>query len=186
VNASFLNNVVNLQWKANDESDVAEYAIYRGTTPNFNPAGTAPLAKVRTPMYQDAVAQSGVVYYYKISAIDRAGNESGYTAVSVVTSVETGGGVPTEFALNQNYPNPFNPTTEIAFSVPKQTPVKIVIYGLSGDVVATVVNQTMSAGNYRITWNGRSDDGRSVASGVYFYHLQAEGFTATKKMTLLK
>ncbi len=186
LNASFLNNVVNLQWKANDESDVAEYAIYRGTTQNFNPAGTAPLARVRTPQYQDAVSQSGVAYYYKISAIDQAGNESGYTAVSVVTSVQTGSGVPTEFALNQNYPNPFNPTTEIAFSVPKQTPVKIVIYGLSGEVVATVVNQAMSAGNYRITWNGRTDDGRSVASGVYFYHLQADGFTATKKMTLLK
>jgi predicted CXXCH cytochrome family protein len=184
--ASFLNNVVNLQWKANEESDIAEYAIYRGTAPDFNPARTAPLARVRRPLYQDAVSRSGVMYYYKISAIDQAGNESGYTAVSVVTSVETGSGVPTEFALNQNYPNPFNPTTEIAFSVPKQTPVKIVIYGLSGDVVATVVNQTMSAGNYRITWNGRSDDGRSVASGVYFYHLQAEGFTATKKMTLLK
>jgi flagellar hook assembly protein FlgD len=61
-----------------------------------------------------------------------------------------------------------------------------VIYGLSGEAVATLVNQTMSAGNYRVTWNGRTDDGRSVASGVYFYHLQAEGFTATKKMTLLK
>ncbi|MGA3244823.1 MAG: T9SS type A sorting domain-containing protein [Bacteroidota bacterium] len=186
LNASFTNNTVNLQWRANDESDVVAYAIYRGTTPNFNPAGTAPLAIVRTPLYQDAVSQSGVAYYYKISAIDQAGNESGYTAVSVLTSVETGSGVPTEFALNQNYPNPFNPTTEIAFSVPKQTAVKIVIYGLSGEVVATVVNQTMSAGNYRITWNGRTDDGRSVASGVYFYHLQAEGFTATKKMTLLK
>jgi len=57
---------------------------------------------------------------------------------------------------------------------------------LSGEVVATVVNQTMSAGNYRVTWNGKTDDGRAVASGVYFYHLQADGFTATKKMTLLK
>jgi hypothetical protein len=44
----------------------------------------------------------------------------------------------------------------------------------------------MSPGNYRATWNGRASDGRAIASGVYFYHLQAEGFTATKKMTLLK
>ena len=184
--ASFLNNVVNLTWKANEETDVAQYAIYRGTTPNFDPAGTSPLARVRAPLYQDAVSQSGVTYYYKISAIDASGNESGYTSVSVVTSVMTGSGVPTEFALNQNYPNPFNPTTEIAFALPKQSAVKVVIYGLSGEAVATLVNQTMSAGNYRVTWNGRTDDGRAVASGVYFYHLQAEGFTATKKMTLLK
>jgi predicted CXXCH cytochrome family protein len=186
LNATFKQNAVTLKWTANVESDVYQYAIYRGTTATFNPAGTTPLAKVRSPLYQDAISQSGMTYYYKISALDVAGNESGYATTSVLTDVENGKGVPTEFALNQNYPNPFNPTTEIAFSVPKQTPVKVVIYGLSGEVVATVVNQTMSAGNYRVTWNGRTDDGRAVASGVYFYHLQADGFTATKKMTLLK
>jgi len=186
LNASFSKNTVTLKWTANVESDVYQYAIYRGTTSTFNPAGTTPLAKVRTPLYQDPVSQSGVTYYYKVSALDIAGNESGYTSVSVLTDVQNGSGLPTEFALNQNFPNPFNPTTEIAFSVPKQTPVKVVIYGLSGEVVATVVNQTMSAGNYRVTWNGKTDDGRAVASGVYFYHLQADGFTATKKMTLLK
>jgi flagellar hook assembly protein FlgD len=64
--------------------------------------------------------------------------------------------------------------------------VKVVVYNLSGAEIATLVNQSMSPGNYRAVWNGRTDDGRTVASGVYFYHLQAEGFTATKKMTLLK
>ncbi|HTY37839.1 MAG TPA: FlgD immunoglobulin-like domain containing protein [Bacteroidota bacterium] len=186
LSASFATNLVTLKWTANVESDVYQYAIYRGTTANFNPVGTTPVAKVRTPLYQDPVSQSSVTYYYKVSAIDISGNESGYASVSVVTDVETGKGVPTEFALDQNFPNPFNPTTEIAFSVPKQTPVKVVIYGLSGEVVATIVNQTMSAGNYRVTWNGRTDDGRAVASGVYFYHLQADGFVSTKKMTLLK
>jgi|GEM_PF-507543 predicted CXXCH cytochrome family protein len=186
LNASFTGNTVTLKWAANTESDVYQYAVYRGTTATFNPAGTTPLAKVRTPLYQDPVSQSGVTYYYKVSALDIAGNESGFASVSVVTDVQNGSGIPTEFALNQNFPNPFNPSTEIAFSVPKQTAVKVVIYGLSGEAVATLVNQTMSAGNYRVTWNGRTDDGRSVASGVYFYHLQAEGFTATKKMTLLK
>lgn len=186
VSASFTTNTVTLKWKANTEPDVYQYAIYRGTTASFDPTGTTPVAKVRTPQYQDAVSQSGVTYYYKISALDVSGNEGAFTAVSVLTGIESSSGLPTEFALNQNYPNPFNPTTEIAFSIPKQSPVKIVIYGLSGEVVATIVNQTMSAGNYRVTWNGRTDDGRAVASGVYFYHLQAEGFTATKKMTLLK
>jgi hypothetical protein len=186
LNASFSKNTVTLKWTANAESDVYQYAIYRGTTSTFNPAGSTPLAKVRIPLYQDPVSQSGVTYFYKVSALDIAGNESGFTSVSVLTDVQNGSGLPTEFALNQNYPNPFNPSTEIAFAVPKQTAVKVVIYGLSGDVVATLVNQTMSAGNYRVTWNGKTDDGRAVASGVYFYHLQAEGFTATKKMTFLK
>jgi predicted CXXCH cytochrome family protein len=186
ISASFATNTVTLKWKANTETDVYQYAIYRGTTASFNPTGTTPVAKVRTPEYRDLLAQTGVTYYYKISALDVSGNEGAFTAVSVLTGIESTNGLPTEFALNQNYPNPFNPTTEIAFSIPKQSPVKIVVYGLSGEVVATIVNQTMSAGNYRVSWNGRTDDGRAVASGVYFYHLQAVGFTATKKMTFLK
>jgi hypothetical protein len=184
VSAGFTTNEVTLRWKASTESDVYEYAIYRGTTASFTP--TSPVAKVRIPEYKDKLSQTGVTYYYKVSALDVAGNESPFTAVSVLTGVENSGGVPTEFALGQNYPNPFNPSTEITFALPKQTNVKLVVYNLAGEAVATLVNQSMSAGNYHATWNGRTDDGRAVASGVYFYHLQAEGFTATKKMTLLK
>ena len=184
VTAGFTTNSVTLRWKANSETDVYEYAIYRGTTATFTP--TTPLAKVRTPQYLDVLSQTGVTYYYKVSAVDISGNESPMSTVSVLTGVESSGGVPTEFALGQNYPNPFNPSTEITFAIPKQTNVKVVVYNLSGAEVATLVNQSMSAGNYRAVWNGRSEDGRTVASGVYFYHLQAEGFTATKKMTLLK
>jgi hypothetical protein len=184
VTAGFTTNAVTIKWRANSETDVYEYDIYRGTTASFTP--TTPLAKVRTTQYQDVLSQTGVTYYYKISAIDISGNESPYTAVSVLTGVENSGGVPTEFALGQNYPNPFNPSTEITFAIPKQTNVKVVVYNLSGAEIATLVNQSMSAGNYRAVWNGRTDDGRTVSSGVYFYHLRAEGFTATKKMTLLK
>jgi hypothetical protein len=184
LSAGFTTNTVTIRWKANTETDVYEYAIYRGTTATFTP--TTPLVKVRTAQYQDVLSQTGVTYYYKVSAIDISGNESPLTAVGVLTGVENSGGVPTEFALGQNYPNPFNPTTEITFAIPKQTNVKVVVYNLSGAEIATLVNQSMSAGNYRAVWNGRTDDGRTVASGVYFYHLQAEGFTATKKMTLLK
>jgi hypothetical protein len=184
VTAGFTTNTVTIKWKANAETDVYEYAIYRGTSASFTP--TTPVAKVRATQYQDVLSQTGVTYYYKVSAIDISGNEGAMTAVSVVTGVENSGGIPTEFALGQNYPNPFNPTTEITFAVPKQTNVKVVVYNLAGAEIATLVNQSMSPGNYRAMWNGRTDDGRSVASGVYFYHLQADGFTATKKMTLLK
>jgi predicted CXXCH cytochrome family protein len=186
ITAWFTANTVTLKWRANTEEDVYQYAIYRGTTASFDPTGSTPVAKVRALEYRDALAQTGVMYYYKISAIDASGNESTFGAVSVLTGIVNEGGIPTEFSLLQNYPNPFNPSTEIGFNVPKTGYVKLVVYGLSGEVVATLVNQTMSPGTYRVVWNGRTDDGRSVASGAYFYHLQGEGFTATKKMTLLK
>ncbi len=186
VTGSFTTNTVTIRWNPNPEADVYQYAVYRGTTASFDPTGTTPLATVRTTQYQDVLGQTGVTYYYKVSAIDISGNQSPFTAVSVLTGVQNSGGVPTEFALGQNYPNPFNPTTEITFAIPKQTNVKVVVYNISGAEIATLVNQSMSPGNYRATWNGRTDDGRSVSSGVYFYHLQAEGYSATKKMTLLK
>jgi hypothetical protein len=186
ITVSFATNTVTLRWRANTDEDVYEYAIYRGTVATFDPTGSMPVAKVRTPEYSDVLAQTGVTYYYKISARDVSGNESAFGAVSVVTGITNAGGIPTEFSLLQNYPNPFNPTTEIGFNVPKTGFVKLVVYSLSGEAISTLVNQTMSPGTYRVMWNGRTDDGRAVASGAYFYHLQGEGFTATKKMTLLK
>ena len=94
--------------------------------------------------------------------------------------------VPTSFELAQNYPNPFNPTTEIRFSLPKTSNVKLVIFDVMGRTVATLVDGVKEAGAHRAMWNGRRDDGQGASSGVYFYHIQAEGFTATKKMTLIK
>ena len=94
--------------------------------------------------------------------------------------------VPKTFELSQNYPNPFNPTTEIRFALPKSSNVKLVIYDVMGRLVSTLVDQNMSVGSHRVTWNGRELSGKVAASGVYFYHLQTEGFSSTKKMVLMK
>jgi flagellar hook assembly protein FlgD len=88
--------------------------------------------------------------------------------------------------LSQNYPNPFNPSTEIRYNVPKTSPVKLAVYDVMGRLVRTLVDQTMSAGAQRTTWNGKDNNGQTVSSGVYFYHIQADGFTATKKMVMMK
>ncbi len=177
---------IDLQWKAVEDNDLKEYAVYRSTTPGFNPAGQQPIAKVTTNAYVDASITFGQKYYYKISSFDHAGNESPYSGDAIAVSVEDVGGVPTEFALHQNYPNPFNPSTVISFAVVRESKVRLTIYGVSGQVVATIVNGSYPAGNYRVTWNGRHEDGNLVPSGVYFYHIQTDGFSATKKMMLLK
>jgi flagellar hook assembly protein FlgD len=105
----------------------------------------------------------------------------------VSTDVEPLAGlVPSTYELSQNYPNPFNPTTQIRFSLPRESGVKLVVFDIVGRVVTTLVDQKMSAGVHQVTWNGRDQDGRPVASGVYFYHIQAAGFSATKKMALIK
>ncbi|MDE3056804.1 MAG: T9SS type A sorting domain-containing protein [Bacteroidota bacterium] len=178
---------VNLTWNKPVDTDVDYFAVYRATTANFTPTGS-PLAKVKGTAYTDADVQNGVHYYYKIAALDFSGNQSPYSAEAnvIVTSVAELGGVPTEYALDQNHPNPFNPSTEISFSLPKQSFVRIAIYTMTGEVVATLVNETMSAGNYSIPWNGRNQAGQAVSSGVYLYRIQAGDFVAVKKMLMVK
>lgn len=101
--------------------------------------------------------------------------------------------LPTVFALNQNYPNPFNPSTQIKYALPKESAVTLRIYNVLGQEVVTLVdNVPKSAGYYTVLWNGRNRSGSQVASGIYFYRIEAKPtngeatFTDLKKMVLLK
>ena len=94
--------------------------------------------------------------------------------------------VPEGFALSQNYPNPFNPSTKFTYTMPNKADVRIAIYDLFGREINTLVNESKDAGTYNITWNGRDNQNRQVATGVYFYKMQAAGFEKTMKMMLVK
>jgi hypothetical protein len=90
-------------------------------------------------------------------------------------------GLPTQFALDRNYPNPFNASTVIEYQLPEISDVKLEVYNLIGEKVATLVNGLEEPGHKSVTW-----DASEVSSGLYFYRLTAGGFTETKRMTLLK
>jgi hypothetical protein len=93
----------------------------------------------------------------------------------------------TKDELEQNYPNPFNPTTNIKFQVKNDGFASLKIYNVAGQLVATLVNEDIKAGQiYQKTWHGLNDAGQEVSSGVYFYKLVTTNFTQTKKMVLLK
>ncbi len=89
--------------------------------------------------------------------------------------------IPKSFMLYQNCPNPFNPTTKIKFSLPKNSNVAIKIYDITGREVSTLINEKLNAGTYIVDW-----DASNFASGVYFYSLQTDNFTETKKLVLIK
>jgi hypothetical protein len=89
--------------------------------------------------------------------------------------------------LEQNYPNPFNPQTTIAFSIEARGRVTIAIYDVTGARVKTLLDETRAAGSYTdVRWDGTDAAGSPVASGVYFYRLEAGRFAQTHKMVLLK
>lgn len=94
--------------------------------------------------------------------------------------------LPTAYALNQNYPNPFNPSTTISFDLPERSNVRLEIYNLLGQKIATLIDQTLAAGEYKVAWGGKNSAGQPIASGIYIYRLLADDFLQTKKMLLLK
>jgi hypothetical protein len=89
--------------------------------------------------------------------------------------------IPDEIKLSQNYPNPFNPSTTIKFSLPSSGNAILKIYNSLGEEVAVLIDNELTTGTYEVEWNANG-----LPSGVYFYHLQTEGFVETKKMLLLK
>ena len=94
--------------------------------------------------------------------------------------------LPTQFALHQNYPNPFNPSTTIRFDLPISSNVSLRIYNLLGQQIARLIDGTTEAGCHSLIWNGTTESGEPVGSGVYFYRLESGNVTFTKKMILLK
>jgi hypothetical protein len=89
--------------------------------------------------------------------------------------------------LYDAYPNPFNPQTTIAFEIPERQAVTIRVFDMSGRLVRELISaQPHTPGRHEVVWNGRDDTGRQVASGVYFYRLEAGSYSETKRMVLVK
>ena len=120
---------------------------------------------------------------YRLKQIDNDGTFAYSKIITVDLSQVTGieEEIPAEFSLSQNYPNPFNPATTIQFAIPKASHVSLKVYDVLGNEVAELVNEELSAGVYNRTFNAAN-----LSSGIYFYTLRANNFTATKKLMLIK
>lgn len=94
--------------------------------------------------------------------------------------------MPSDYVLSQNYPNPFNPSTTIEFSLPRKSYIALTIYNMLGQSIRTLVEKELSAGTYKVIWDGKDQFGNDVPSGVYLYDLITEERRISKKMILLK
>jgi glucuronoarabinoxylan endo-1,4-beta-xylanase len=116
----------------------------------------------------------------KFSALtDDSGN---YQINLGITSVNTDNILPKKFELEQNYPNPFSAFTDIPYDLNEGCDIKVTIYDILGRVVRKFDVGQQSVGSHNVTWNGFNDFGQKVASGIYFYRLEASGESQVKKM----
>ncbi len=94
--------------------------------------------------------------------------------------------LPDHFSLSQNYPNPINSVTQIKYALPEGYQVSLKVYNILGQLVRTLVDEGKPTGYYSIAWDGRTDSGEEVASGVYIYRIRAGGYTSSKKLVVLR
>ena len=112
--------------------------------------------------------------------------DDNYSIIENEDSVLSHISIPTKFALMKNYPNPFNPITNIQFTIPVDSFVKLFIYDIHGKTVFKIINSELESGYYNVVWDGNNELGQKVASGIYFYRLQAKSFTSSQKMIFIK
>jgi hypothetical protein len=93
---------------------------------------------------------------------------------------------PVAYALEQNFPNPFNPETTIRFALAKKTDVSLEIFNTLGQRVRTLASGVHATGVYDVRWDGSNDRGNRTASGVYFYRLRTDDYTAVRKLVLIR
>ncbi len=165
---------VTLAWRTASEVDNFCFNIYRddeviASVPAFGDA--------HDYIYVDRDVENGTEYSYQLSDVNLDGTETIHPLVCSVTP----NAVPVSYALAQNYPNPFNPSTEISYAIPADAHVTLTVYNLLGQEMVTLVDDTKNAGRHTISWNAADN-----ASGVYFYRLQTDDFSATKKMVFMK
>jgi len=177
--SNFVLNNSDLSWDKSGAGDFDYFSVYGSNTDTF---GSASLIDYTVSPGMN-VSSSPFTYYW-VTATDFSGNE-GKPAKARSTTGVGDGTVPRVLSVSA-YPNPFNPETTVRYTLPGRAHVRIDIYDLRGERVATLVDRDQDAGAFTVTWKGRDDRGTSVGSGVYFARLSTASGERTYKLTLLK
>ena len=175
---------IKLEWQTSSETNNIGYNVYKSQSKEgvYNKINDMLVPSRDNMMYQyfDSSVQAGQTYYYKLEDVSKYGVTVQHEPIKIEMSV------PGEYQLLQNYPNPFNPSTTINFQIPVTAQVSLKIYNINGQQVRTLIENVRPAGYYASVWDGRNNNGIKVPSGIYFYSLQTEGYTQTKRMLLIK
>lgn len=198
-NQSVSTSMVNLLYPANQSTDIpvsaefiwgisysaSSYELQIATDLDFNTLIVEESEVSSTRLTPETELSSEELYYWRVRT-DNFGVKSDWSEVfsfttKLTTTMDGGSDLPKEFSLEQNYPNPFNPTTIIEFALPQTSNVRLELFNVVGQRVATLVNETRQAGVHQIDL-----DASQFASGVYFYRLNTGNKEMTRSMTLIK
>ena len=181
---------IRITWDPNTEADFKHYKIYRDTTASVATDSSYFYAYSDSSYFIDTYSPGISKLFYRISSIDKQGNES--ASGEMISVIITGVNSPhveiiRNYSLYQNYPNPFNPDTKISYTLKEIGYVKLMVYDLLGKLVRVLVNETKESGYYETEFNAKG-----LASGIYIYRIEVIGgnnipkYSDMKKMILLK
>ena len=182
--ATAVEDGIELVWNVSIDDDFQYFVLERSLEESFLSSVTFELIDT---IYVDMDYEMNQTYFYRLAAVDYAGNYSDFSDVvqAALLSLDENL-IPAEFALHQNYPNPFNPVTQIKYDLAEDGLVTINIFDVLGRNIRTLLNVNQSAGYHSIRWDATNDYGEAVSAGMYFYLIQAGEFKQTRKMVLLK
>lgn len=179
-----------LKWRTESEVNNLGFDIYRAlsldgifkkiTESLIKGAGSS--TSVLNYKYVDDNVAAGVMYFYKLESIDYDGTKH-LSDIIASAQVLT---APKVFAVSQNFPNPFNAETRITYTLPYATSVRLTIYNNNGQLVRTLVGGPESVGMHSVVWNGKTDSGTPVSSGIYFYRFSTTKYSQIRRMVFLR
>lgn len=161
----------------------ATYNLEIADNPDFTNAVSLDNLSLQNQEVQGLNPNSG--YFWRVRMKDAQGNYSYYSPTAQFMVLSPTGVedeiMPGEFRLDQNYPNPFNPSTTIKFALPTDANVKLTVFNTLGEKISDLLNGQMSAGTHIVEFNAAS-----LPSGIYFYRIETDKFSAIRKMILMK
>jgi hypothetical protein len=184
ISATYSETGVALDWDDAPEADFQYYRIYRGLDEGFIPSPANLLHETASSTWTHHTS-SPWGYYYKITTLDHAGNESEPGLPEGVAGFQ-GAFSSSGTLLSDALPNPFDACTVLAFAVPTPGRVRLKVYDAAGRLVVTLVDEHRSAGRHEAVWDGKGADGRMSSPGIYLYRLETGTYSETKTMVLLK
>lgn len=179
---AYTDGTVKIVWEIGHADELQGFNVYRSVQRDrgFARVNETLISTEQKYEYFDDTIEASRTYWYRLGAVDKDGEF--FSPTKSVTIPKT------SFILYQNYPNPFNPYTMIRYSIKERSYVTLRIYNVAGQLVRTLVDEVKEpvGGAYNVIWDGKSDAGHRVPSGVYIYQLVTPDFKKSKKLVVLK